>query len=53
MTWREKCVIRILLLVAKIVAGNEQLATEIQHLANHISTWAPKEEQSQDTGDEA
>ena len=44
MTWREKCVIRILLLVAKIVAADEDLATEIRHLANHISTWAPKDE---------
>ncbi len=54
MTWREKCVIRILLLVAAIVAngvehleGNRPVAEEIRHLANHISTWA-KEVQSQD-----
>jgi len=36
LTWREKTVIKILLLVAKIVADNTQLSDEIQTLANHI-----------------
>jgi hypothetical protein len=40
--WREKSVIRILLLVAKIIAGNDELSQQIQHLANHISAWAPE-----------
>jgi len=51
MTWREKTVIRILLLVAGIIAtgveqleGRRDVAEDIRHLANHISTWAPKEE---------
>lgn len=50
MTWREKCVVRILLLVAAIIAtgvekleGEREVAEEIRHLANHISTWAPKD----------
>ena len=45
MTWRERCVIRILLLVAAIVAngvehleGDRSVAEEIRHLANHISS---------------
>ena len=37
LTWKEKTVIRILLAVACIVAGNKELATEIQTIANHIS----------------
>lgn len=43
MTWRERCVCRILLLVAKIVADRDEIATEVQHLANHISQ-GPREE---------
>ena len=42
MTWREHLVVRILLLVARIVAPDD-LAVEIKHLANHIATWTPKE----------
>lgn len=42
MSWHEKTVIRILLLVARIVAAgiknfNPELATEIRTLATHIS----------------
>lgn len=51
MTWREKCVVRILLLVAEIVAngiehlpGDRPLAQEIRALANHIGTTAPNAE---------
>lgn len=43
MDWRTKCVVRILLLVARIV-GPDEWAEEIRHLGNHISTWAPKDE---------
>lgn len=43
MTFREHLVIRILLLVARIVADDE-LAVEIKHLANHISVHVPKED---------
>jgi hypothetical protein len=34
--WREKVVIRILLLVARFVSQNEELNKEIQTLSNHI-----------------
>lgn len=44
MTWREKCVVRILLLVARIVADDEALQTEIQHLSNHIGVHAKEPE---------
>lgn len=37
LTWREKTTIRILLLVAKLVSGNREMAEEIQVVANHIS----------------
>ena len=45
MTWREQLVVRILLLVARIVATDEW-AVEVKHLANHIAANAPKEEVS-------
>ena len=44
MTWREKCVVRILLLVAKMV-DEGPWRDDIQNLANHISTWAPKDKE--------
>lgn len=42
MTWREKLVIKLLLLVARIVAAgisefDQSLADEIRHIANHVS----------------
>lgn len=40
MTWREKCVVSILLLVARIVSDNADHAEAIRHLANHISVHA-------------
>ena len=43
MTWREQIVVRILLLVARIVA-DEPLRSEINALANHIAVNAPKPE---------
>lgn len=38
---REKTVIRILLLVARILASDQKLKDDIQHLANHISAYVP------------
>ena len=58
MTWITKTVIRILLLVAEIIAGEEiirtstgkpdeiervSLASQVRNLANHISVAADKE----------
>lgn len=43
MSARERLVVRILLLVARIVAGEETLAAEIKNLANHIELHGPKE----------
>lgn len=47
MTWRERTVVRILLLVAALIAngvehleGDRPLAEEIRHLANHIASAA-------------
>ena len=37
MTWSEKCVVRILLIVAKMVAKNPTIEEEIKLLANHNS----------------
>lgn len=39
MTWEDKTVIRILLLVAKFVA-REPWHKEIEQLSSHISVWA-------------
>jgi len=56
MTWRERTVIAILLLVARIVAsgiemgGNRPLAEEIRTLATHISV--SYERASEGDGDE-
>lgn len=41
MTWREKTVIRILMLVAKMVSA-EAWHKDIEQLAAHISVWAPE-----------
>lgn len=41
MTWREKTIIRILLLIARMFA-DDKLATEIQHLSSHINVWVPE-----------
>lgn len=37
MTWREQLLIKILLLVARIVADDPAIAREIQTLATHVS----------------
>ena len=44
MTWREQLVIRILLLVARLVAEDSRVADEIRHLTNHVVVTAPKQE---------
>ena len=41
MTWREKVVVSILLLVARIL-DDGQWGNEIKHLAAHISVSAPQ-----------
>jgi hypothetical protein len=41
-TWREKVVVRILLLVARMLAADAELARDIHHLALHIEQNAPK-----------
>lgn len=51
MSWREKLVVQILLLVARIVAAgisqfDADLAKEIKAIATHISVWVPKESSS-------
>lgn len=43
MSASDKLVIRILLLVARIVASDE-VAVEIKHLANHIEIYSKPEE---------
>lgn len=40
MTWAEKTIVKILLLVAKLLAdinGSPELAAELRHLSNHVS----------------
>lgn len=39
MTWKEKTIVRILLLVARMLAEDSELREELQNLANHISVW--------------
>lgn len=43
MTWREKLVARILLLVAQMVADDPAVRQEIKHLAAHVGVHAPEE----------
>lgn len=43
MTWREKLVVRILLLVAKIVCDDGQMGREIDKLATTIYVAKPEE----------
>ena len=42
MTWREQLIIRILLLIARMVADDRELASDLKHLATHIGVNAPK-----------
>jgi hypothetical protein len=39
MTWREKTVIRILLIIAGLLAEDAALSREIQALANHVAVY--------------
>lgn len=39
MTWREKTAVRILLLVAKLIAPTEW-QKDVEQLANHINVWS-------------
>lgn len=43
MTWREKLVARILLIVAAMVADDPGLAAEIKNLSTHIQVNAKEE----------
>ena len=42
MTWKEKTVVAILLLVARMLAEDTVIADEIKKLAINISVYAPK-----------
>lgn len=42
MTWREKTVVKILLLVARMLCEDPAIEAEVKHLANHISVHAPE-----------
>ena len=44
LTWRQKTVIRILMLVAHLVSEDAETKKELQAVANHISVWSPKED---------
>lgn len=44
MTWRERIVVRILLVVAKIINDDELVATELKNLAVTISVDGAKAE---------
>lgn len=44
MTWREKLVVHILLLVARMVADDAAIADEIKKLSTHVAVNAPKPE---------
>jgi hypothetical protein len=44
MNWREKTVIRILLMVAATVAGEKELRDKIYELSNHIAHSTPDRE---------
>lgn len=37
MTWKEKTIARILLLIARMLAEDSAIADELRHLSNHIS----------------
>lgn len=42
MTWREKVVVQILLIVARMLSDDAVLEQDIKNLATHISVHAPK-----------
>jgi hypothetical protein len=37
MTWREKTIARILLIIAGMLAEDDKLRDELRHLSNHIN----------------
>lgn len=48
MSWREKTVCIILLMVARVVAGDRSLEHELKNLSNRISVHADEELRIQD-----
>jgi hypothetical protein len=42
MTWREALIVRILLIVARMVADDPVTSDELKHLSSHVSVHAPK-----------
>ena len=42
MTWREQLVARILLIIARMVAGDAALQAELRNLSNHIGANGEK-----------
>jgi hypothetical protein len=42
-TWREHLIVRILLIIARMVAPSDALSAELKTLATHISVHVPKE----------
>jgi hypothetical protein len=46
MTWKQKTVVRILLLVAQMLA-EEPWAKEIEHLSNHITQHSEEEDRAE------
>ena len=44
MTWREKVLVKVLLIVARIFADDPEIALEVKNLSTHISVHAPEQE---------
>lgn len=42
MTWLDRTIIKILLIIAKMMARSPELTKELETLATHISVWCPK-----------
>ena len=42
MTWREKLIARILLIIARMVADDPMIAADLKNLSNHIEQRAPE-----------
>lgn len=42
MSWREKTVIRILLIIARMFVADGATGEELKHLASHINVWTPE-----------
>lgn len=39
MTWKDKTIIRILLVIARMLTHDEMLFAELEHLSNHITQY--------------